>query len=162
MLNDFTGGGQIFLHKLRMFFQVLHRSFMTSLLVSLAIVGFISYKPAQILDLKAAMTYQKALLADGFDDASRGIRQTINPRAKYYYTTIDAYSKKGLDTRDIDPRKIIKSNFYRVAYLEAWDFFKIQLVFTSLVMCGIFVLIYLVWSRFGKAAKEKKHLSLTN
>ena len=26
-------------------------------------------------------------------------------------------------------------------------------------MCGIFVLIYLVWSRFGKAAKEKKHLS---
>ena len=78
MLNDFTGGGQIFLHKLRMFFQVLHRSFMTSLLISLAIVGFISYKPAQILDLKAAMTYQKALLADGFDEASRGIRQTIN------------------------------------------------------------------------------------
>ena len=97
MLNDFTGGGQIFLHKLRMFFQVLHRSFMTSLLISLAIVGFISYKPAQILDLKAAMTYQKALLADGFDEASRGIRQTINPRAKYYYTTIDAHSKKGLD-----------------------------------------------------------------
>ena len=159
MLNDFTGGGQIFLHKLRMFFQVLHRSFMTSLLVSLAIVGFISYKPLKILDLKAAMTYQKALLADGFDDASRGIRQTINPRAKYYYTKVDAYSKNGLDTRDIDPRKIIKSNFYRVAYLEAWDFFKIQLVFTSLVMCGIFVLIYLVWSRFGKAAKEKKHLS---
>ena len=159
MLNDFTGGGQIFLHKLRMFFQVLHRSFMTSLLVSLAIVGFISYKPAQILDLKAAMTYQKALLADGFDDASRGIRQTINPRAKYYYTTIDAHSKKGLDARDLDPRKIIKSNFYRAAYLEAKDFLKIRLVFTALVMCGIFLLIYLLWSRFGKAAKEKKHLS---
>ena len=105
------------------------------------------------------MTYQKALLADGFDDASRGIRQTINPRAKYYYTTIDAHSKKGLDARDLDPRKIIKSNFYRAAYLEVWDFLKIQLVFTALVMCGIFVLIYLVWSRFGKAAKEKKHLS---
>jgi type IV conjugative transfer system coupling protein TraD len=156
MLNDFTGGGQIFLHKLRMFFQVLHRSFMTSLLVSLAIVGFISYKPAQILDLKAAMTYQKALFADGFDDASRGIRQTINPRAKYYYTKVDAYSKKGLDTRDIDPRKIIKSNFYRAAYLEAKDFLKIQLVYTALVMCGIFVLIYLVWSRFGRDVKSEK------
>ena len=156
MLNDFTGGGQIFLHKLRMFFQVLHRSFMTSLLVSLAIVGFIAYKPAQILDLKAAMTYQKALLADGFDDASRGIRQTINPRAKYYYTTIDAYSKKGLDTRDIDPRKIIKSNFYRAAYLEVWDFLKIRLVFTALVMCGIFLLIYLLWSRFGRDVKSEK------
>ena len=156
MLNDFTGGGQIFLHKLRMFFQVLHRSFMTSLLVSLAIVGFISYKPAQILDLKAAMTYQKALLADGFDEASRGIRQTINPRAKYYYTTIDAYSKKGLDARDVDPRKIIKSNFYRAAYLEARDFLKIRLVFTALVMCGIFLLIYLLWSRFGRDVKSEK------
>jgi len=156
MLNDFTGGGQIFLHKLRMFFQVLHRSFMTSMLVSLAIVGFISYKPAQILDLKAAMTYQKALLADGFDDASRGIRQTINPRAKYYYTTIDAYDKKGLHARDIDPRKIIKSNFYRAAYLEARDFLKIRLVFTALVMCGIFLLIYLLWSRFGRDVKSEK------
>ena len=156
MLNDFTGGGQIFLHKLRMFFQVLHRSFMTSLLVSLAIVGFISYKPLQILDLKAAMTYQKALLADGFDDASRGIRQTINPRAKYYYTTIDAHSKKGLDARDLDPRKIIKSNFYRAAYLEARDFLKIRLVFTALVMCGIFLLIYLLWSRFGRDVKSEK------
>ena len=156
MLNDFTGGGQIFLHKLRMFFQVLHRSFITSLLVSLAIVGFISYKPAQILDLKAAMTYQKALFADGFDDASSSIRQTINPRAKYYYTKVDAYSKKGLDTRDIDPRKIIKSNFYREAYLEAKDFLKIRLVYTALVMCGIFVLIYLVWSRFGRDVKSEK------
>ena len=156
MLNDFTGGGQIFLHKLRMFFQVLHRSFMTSLLVSLAIVGFISYKPLKILDLKAAMTYQKALLADGFDDASRGIRQTINPRAKYYYTTIDAYDKKGLHARDIDPRKIIKSNFYRAAYLEARYFLKIRLVFTALVMCGIFLLIYLLWSRFGRDVKSEK------
>ena len=156
MLNDFTGGGQIFLHKLRMFFQVLHRSFMMSMLVSLAIVGFISYKPAQTLDLKAAMTYQKALLADGFDDASRGIRQTINPRAKYYYTTIDARSKKGLDARDIDPRKIIKSNFYRAAYLEARDFLKIRLLFTALVMCGIFLMIYLLWSRFGRDVKSEK------
>ena len=156
MLNDFTGGGQIFLHKLRMLFQVLHRSFMTSLLISLAIVGFISYKPAQILDLKAAMTYQKALLADGFDEASRGIRQTINPRAKYYYTTIDAHSKKGLDARDLDPRKIIKSNFYRAAYLEAKDFLKIRLGYTALVMCGIFLLIYLLWSRFGRDVKSEK------
>ena len=102
------------------------------------------------------MTYQKALLADGFDEASRGIRQTINPRAKYYYTTIDADSKKGLDARDLDPRKIIKSNFYREAYLEARDFLKIRLVYTALVMCGIFVLIYLVWSRFGRDVKSEK------
>ena len=159
MLNDFTGGGQIFLHRLRMFFQVFHRSFMASFVVGIAIVGFISYKPAENLDLKAAMTYQKALFADGFDDATRGIRQTINPKAKYYYTKIDAYDKKGLYVRDIDPRKIIKSNFYRASYLEVIDFLKIRLLITTLVMGGIFLLIYLLWSKFGKTAKEKKHLS---
>ena len=132
MLNDFTGGGQIFFHKLRMFFQVLHRSFMTSLLVSLIIISFISYKPVQILDLKAAMTYQKALLADGFDDASRGIRETLNHRAKYHYTRIDAYSKNGLDARDLDPHKIIKSNFYRTAYLEVITFLKMRLLFIAI------------------------------
>jgi type IV conjugative transfer system coupling protein TraD len=159
MLNDFTGGGQIFLHTLQMFFQVLRRSLVTSMLISLAVVSFISYQPAQSLDLKAAMTYQKAMLADGLDNASRGIRRAINPKARYYFTRIDAYSKKGLDAKDMDPRRIIKSNFYRLAYLEAVDFFKMRILFTVLVMFGVFVLIYLIWSRFGRAAKEKKHLS---
>ncbi len=96
MLNDFTGGEQIFLHKLWMFAQVLHRSFMTSMLVSLAIIGFVSYKPLQNLDLKAAMTYQKAVIANGFDNATSLIRSKVNPKAKYYYTTVDAYDHKGL------------------------------------------------------------------
>ena len=38
MLNDFIGGGQVFLHKLRMLLQVLRSSFTSSLLVSVAIV----------------------------------------------------------------------------------------------------------------------------
>lgn len=101
MLNDFTGGVQIFLHKLRMFFQVLHRSFMMSMLVSLAIVGFIYYRPLQTLDLKAAMTYQKAVIANGFDNACGLIRSKVNPRAKYYYTNVDAYDQKGLYAKDM-------------------------------------------------------------
>ena len=159
MLNDFTGGGQIFLHKVRMFFQVLNRSFVTSFTASLFIAAIISYKPAQMLDLKAAWSYQKALFADGFDEASRGIRATINPKAKYYYTKIDVNDKKGSLYRDIDPRKIIKSNFYRASYHEVIDFLKIRLLITSLIMSGIFLIIYVIWSKFGKMAKEKKHLS---
>lgn len=162
MLNDFIGGGQVFLHKLRMLLQVLRSSFTSSLLVSVAIVCVISYKPAQLLDLRAAMTYQKALLADSFDDAGSFIRNAINPNAKNYYTKIDAYDKKGLYAKDIDPRKILKSRFYRASYLSVWEFVKIRLALTVLVMFGIFVLIYLLWSRFGKDVKAEKQKDGSN
>ena len=156
MLNDFTGGGQIFLHKLRMFFQVLHRSFMTSMLASLAIVGFISYKPLQNLDLKAAMTYQKAVIANGFDNATSLIRSKVNPRAKYYYTTVDVYDQKGLYAKDIDPRKIMRSNYFKNSHDKFLEFLKARLFLTCAVMCGIFLVIYILWSRFGKDVKSEK------
>ena len=128
MLNDFTGGGQIFLHKIRMFAQVLNRSFMTSMLASLAIVGCISYRPLQNLDLKAAMTYQKAMIANGFDNATALIRSKVNARAKYYYTTVDAYDQKGLYARDIDVRKIIRSSYFKNSYDDFFEFLKVFLL----------------------------------
>lgn len=156
MLNDFTGGGQIFLHKLRMLAQVLHRSTMTAFIVSILIVGLISYKSALELDLYAAITYQKALLADGFDNATSVIRAAINPRSKHYYTKINAYDKRGLYARDIDPHKIIKSSKFRYPYLEAISFLKTRLLITLGTICTIFIVIYILWSRFGKDVKSDK------
>jgi type IV conjugative transfer system coupling protein TraD len=129
---------------------------MTALLVSLVITGVISYKPLQGLDLNAGWTYQKALIVDSLDDASKGIRQLLNPSAKYYYTKIDAYSKRGLEGRDIDPRKIIKSGFYKSAYVQIWEFLQRRLLLIPLIMAGIFAIIYLLWSRFGKEVKSEK------
>ena len=118
MMNDFTGGGQIFLHKLRMFFQVLERSFKTAFLISIAIVGFFSYKQLDTLDLKAAMTYQKAWLANGMDNATGILREAYNPNSGDYYTKIDLYDKKGLYARDADPRAVLKSRFHKGHYLK--------------------------------------------
>jgi Type IV secretion-system coupling protein DNA-binding domain len=156
MLNDFTGGGQIFLHKLQMFAQVLHRSFITSMLVSLAIVGCISYKPLQNLDLKAAMTYQKAIIANGFDDACALIRNKVNARAKYYYTSVNAYDQKELYAKDVDPRMIIRSNYFKNSYEKFLEFIKVCLFLTYSTMLGIFLVIYVLWSKFGKDVKSKK------
>ena len=128
MLNDFTGGGQIFLHKLRMFFQVLNRSCLTASLISMAILVMVSYKAALILDLKAVTTYQKALIVDGFDSATSLIRNTINPDSRNYFTTIDAYDKKGLYAKDMDPRKIIRSNYFRESYSKFIQFLKARLL----------------------------------
>lgn len=159
MMNDFTGGGQIFLHKLRMFFQVLERSFKTAFLVSVVIVGAFSYKQLDTLDLKAAMTYQKAWLANGMDNATGILREAYRPEAGDYYTRIDVYDKKGLAARDADPRKVLKSRYYQGHFSKVIDFVKVRLMIAGGVMAGIFLIIYVIWSRFGKAAKEKKHLS---
>ena len=158
MLNDFTGGGQIFLHKIRMFVQVLNRSFTTSLIVTIVILSAISYKPAGQLDIMAAMTYQKALFADSLDDALSGIRTAVNPNSNNY-TKIDAFNKHGVYARDIDPRKIIKSQLFKKAYFEVIDFIYIRLLIGLSIITGIFLLIFVMWSRFGRDVKEEKHIS---
>jgi type IV secretory pathway TraG/TraD family ATPase VirD4 len=42
---------------------------------------------------------------------------------------------------------------------EVLSFLKSRLMIASGVMAGIFLIIYFTWSKFGKAAKEKRHLS---
>ena len=116
MLNDFTGGGQIFLHRLRMLFQVLNRSCFTAFVISMVILVIISYKPALTLDLHAVVTYQKAVMVDSFDSATSFFRKAANPGSAGYYTTIDAYDKKGLYARNIDPRKIIRTHYFKDSY----------------------------------------------
>lgn len=159
MLNDFIGGGQVFLHKLRMFCQVLDRSFVTALLVSLTIVCIISYKPAKTLEIKAAMTYQKALLLEGFDEAMRGIRKVVNPKVKYYVHKIDAYTSKGIYAQDIETYKILNNRLFIVAHQQVVAFLKARLLVSLGILLGIFCLIYIVWSKFGKDVKAEKHIS---
>ena len=156
MLNDFTGGGQIFLHKLRMFFQVLNRSCLTAFLVSIAILVMISYKAALVLDLKAVVTYQKAVIVDEFDNATGFVRSAVNHDSRNYFTTINAYDRKGLYAENIDPRKIIKSNYFKGSYNKFIQFLKIRLLFGCGIMLGVFLVIYLLWSRFGKDIKSEK------
>ena len=155
MLNDFIGGGQIFLHKLRMLFQVVNRSCRVALLVSVLLTIVISYFPAQQLDIKAALTYQKAYLADSFDEAMAGLKLAINPKDKYSFTKIDAYDHKGLYARNIDPRSIMKSARFLRANRQLIDFLQDRLLLSLKIMIGIFVLIYLTWTKFGQDVKAK-------
>lgn len=162
MLNNFIGGGQIFLHNIRMFFQVLHRSFMTAFLISIAVVVVISYKSAMRLDLVAAVTYQKAMFTCGISDAFSGMRLAINPRSKNQVSKIDAYDKYGIYARDIDAAKVLKSRHFQQAYTEVIAFLKLRLIMLLVTMTVAFIVIYLLWSKFGSEAKAKKMLSGTS
>ena len=77
MLNNFIGGGQVFLHKLRMFQQVFTRTVSVSLVMGiLASVGIYN-KELKALDWNAFYSYRKAVLADDFDEAVNSLRMTI-------------------------------------------------------------------------------------
>ena len=184
MLSNFTGGGQIFLHNLRMFMQVLGRSIVVSCLLALAIVVLVSYPDLSKIDLLASLTYQKALLISGFDKEISSIRGIINPsssdKKSNNYTTntgrsisnttsttkstksksiINAYTKDGLYKANVPPSSVLTDKKFAVPYHQAVSLLKklllMWLIFTALT----FIIIFAIWTKFGIAAKEKKHLS---
>ena len=53
MLNNFIGGGQVFLHKIRMFSQVFFRTLNVSLIVGIIIAGCTYYNNITKLDRDA-------------------------------------------------------------------------------------------------------------
>ncbi len=161
MLNNFIGGGQIFLHKIRMFLQVFGRSITISCVVSVIITIVLAYPKLELYDLSAAVTYQKALLASNFDNSIRPIRAIVNPKSKEYehITTINAYNQAGLYRRNINPQLILTSQQFSKNYYQLVSFIKVELLFCLGLMFGIFVMIFLLWAKFGKSVSIEKQIS---
>ena len=162
MVNDFTGGGQIFLHKVRMFFQVLKRSFTTSLAISIIILIVASYKPALNLDWQAAYSYTKAGFVDRFDNATKSLKQTLNPRSTIYATQITAHTKDGIYARNIYPRKIIYTPYFENSYQNIIHFLLTRAAILFVLLTITMIAVYIAWSKFGQGVKEDKHISGTD
>ncbi len=174
MLSNFTGGGQIFLHNLRMFMQVLGRSIVVSCSLALVTVVLISYQDLRKIDFPSSLTYQRALLISGFDKEISSIRAIINPtsgnrRSKNYNTsdtkgtksatTIDAYTKDGLYKSNVLSSSVLANKKFSVPYHQAMSLVKKLLIRWLILTALAFVIISAVWTSFGRATKEKKHLS---
>ena len=61
MLNNFIGGGQVFLHKVRMLRQVLSTTLFVSLITGLFLTWSLSANKTNRVDWDGAMTFAKAL-----------------------------------------------------------------------------------------------------
>lgn len=151
MFNDFIGGGQVFLHKVRMFFQVLNRSSFTAFLLSMAITGIIAYKPASKIDWAAVLTYQKALIITKIDQATGIMRQsTSNTNTDGYYTEINAYTKNGIYAEKTNPNRILKLPVFINSNTEFKAFIYIYLLVWLGSLLSAFLMIFIIWSKFGK------------
>lgn len=158
MFNNFIGGGQVFLHKVRMFWQVFHKTIHIAVLLGIVIAIFIHWSELQKLDWQAFYSYRKAIIADDFDEAINGIRSSIGNKPNHI-TLVNAKTKSGVWATQIDPRRVIKSHVFKEANRVGISLGKTILIWSSIMTVLVFIVTVIVWGRFGKATKEKKHLS---
>lgn len=155
MLNNFIGGGQVFLHKIRMFQQVFTRTVSVAFLLGAIASVAMHSKELKGLDWEALYSYRKAVLADEFDGAINSLRMTIGKQPTYI-TYINVKTKSGIVKTDIDPRIIREFRLFQKANSNgmslAVEILIASAFFTSLIFCLIFIL----WSKFGKNLKAEK------
>lgn len=114
MFNNFIGGGQVFLHKIRMFWQVFARTIHIAFFLGVIAATSIHSTELKQLDWQAFFSYRKAVLADDFDRAMNEIRITIGNKPNYI-TLVNAKTKVGSWATKIDPRKVIRSHVFKEA-----------------------------------------------
>lgn len=150
MINDYIGGGQVFLHKVRMLRQVIA----TTIIVSMLVGGGIAYKlnegKVDSIDWDGALTYIKAQISITTYPAVSAISiGNIRPN-------VDAYSKGELWKKRMLSGSVITSHRFTSAYSFAKQF--ILYIAVRSLLFGLFagVGIFILWSRFGKNLKDEK------
>jgi type IV conjugative transfer system coupling protein TraD len=150
MLNNFIGGGQVFLHKVRMLRQVLVTTIFVSLLAGFIITWSFSSSKNMGLDLDGAATYAKAKIALTMHPAISAISMGKTP------ANVHAYSEGRLWKKNMLASSILSNNRFK----SAWDMFLTVMHSLILKSLGFGVLagsvVFLIWSRFGSRLKTEQ------
>lgn len=150
MLNNFIGGGQVFLHKVRMFKQVAGSTFKLSLLIGICMTVFFRLPEFKSLDTAASMSYVRAHIAMKFHEIIPS--HSGNRKAP----TINAYTSRGLFKNNVPAKAIITSNKFKSAYSNILDFlFSSLMLMLFIAICSVLV-VFGLWSRFGKSVRSDK------
>lgn len=150
MIGNFIGGGQVFLHKVRMLRQVVGTTIFVSLLTGFCLTWSFSSSNTMKLDLDGATTYAKAKLTLTVHPALSAI--SIG-KSK---ANVDAYSEGKLWKKRMLASSVISSHRFK----SAWD--QVISVLQSLIVksLGFGVLaggvVFLLWSKFGRDLKTER------
>lgn len=155
MLNNYIGGGQVFLHKVRMFLQVFVRSLHMALLVGVMLGGAVHYGQLKMLDWPAFLSYRKAAIVVTFDEAINSLRPLLG-KAANHITFIDASTGRGTLARHVEPTKVLKMEVLQRANRAGIALIWSIVLWGSLLVSGIFLLIFLLWSKFGRGLQTEK------
>ena len=150
MISNFIGGGQVFLHKVRMLRQVVSTTIFVSMLAGLCLTWSFSSNSATKFDLDGAVTYAKAKLALTVHPALSAI-SIGKSRAN-----VDAYSEGKLWKKRMLASSVISSNRFK----SAWDH-AIEVIYSLMLKSLGFGslaggLVFLLWSKFGRDLKTER------
>lgn len=156
MLDDYTRGGQIFIHKVRMFRQVIGISTFWSFVIAASLVILITLPQYRAINRLAAKTYIRASFVEFIWDIIPKISEDSKrrePRIDIYDMSVDRAS------RNVKVTTILNTPKYKQSYMML----KQYIVNTSLLAAGSAVflvfLVFMIWSKFGKTARATKHIS---
>lgn len=150
MLNDFIGGGQIFLHKIAMFMQVLGRSIKVSLILGMLIGGLINCTKLVRMDQDVFVLMIKAHVVQSFDDIIASI--------KHEKKESQILVKHGQMQGKIAISKVLSNQNLKNVFNAQILLLKQTLLYMTYGSFTIFVLIFVIWDRFGGKMKSKTHI----
>ncbi len=150
MLNNFIGGGQVFLHKVRMLRQVVGTTIFVSLLAGAILTWSFNSSSTNKVDWDGAITYAKAKVAITVHPALSAI--ALRPSK----ANVDAYSNDQLWKKRMLASSVVTSNRFLSAWLNAME--VMYLLSLQAVCYGLAAgfLVFLLWSKFGKNLKDER------
>ena len=150
MLNNFIGGGQVFLHKVRMFRQVLRATVFVSAIAGMLMAWSLHNAKNSNLDIDGAYTYFKAQVSIRIHPALSAIAIKPSP------PNVDAYSNGRLVKRNMLSSSILSNQ----RYVSAWNILKAEAGRFAIKSLGFGsiagFIVFLILSRFGKDLKTEK------
>ena len=149
MLNNFIGGGQVFLHKMRMLRQVLGTTIFVSLIAGVFLTWSLSSSKTNKVDWDGAITYAKAKFAIALHPSISAISIRKSP------ANVDAYSEGRLWKRRMLASAVISSNRFRSARNTALLTIQSLAIKSLAFGSGAGFCVFLLWSRFGKKLKDE-------
>lgn len=156
MLDDYTRGGQIFIHKVRMFRQVIGVSSFWSFVIAALLVVFLSSPQYKAINMFAAKTYMRASFVEFIWDIIPKISedsQKREPRIDIYDLSVDRAS------RNVKVATILNTPKYKQSYMMLKDYIASTLSLAAGGTVLLVLLVFMIWSKFGKTARATKHIS---
>lgn len=150
MLGNFIGGGQVFLHKARMFSQIFVRTVKLALILGILISALIYKDKVLEFNWSDSLLYQKALIASYFDRNVNELRSSFGIEANYK-TYIGAR-----DRSNLLPSTVINTRYLESSYKDAQQLILeiiLLIIFSFLV---VFITIFILWNKFGRELKRTK------
>lgn len=156
MLDDYTRGGQIFIHRIRMFRQVISASSFWSLMIAIILTFFLTLPQYRACNMHDVKTYIRASCLNTIWQ----YLPKISDDAKNRVPTIDIYdSVLSSNSRTVNISTILASPRYQKEINHFKQYLLNLVTYATSITIGLAIIIFAVWSKFGKTARESKHIS---